>query len=110
GLPRAYVVRFITEEAQSQLRPEIFARVGAVAVFNKLGYDAQRVIARHMLEKELARHAAKGARIAFTESAVDFCFRRGYDAKLGARRMRAAVETAVRDAMMAPLLARRMPV
>jgi ATP-dependent Clp protease ATP-binding subunit ClpB len=109
GLPRASVVRFITEEAQSQLRPEIFARVGAVAVFNKLGYDAQRSIARHMLEKELNRHAAKGARIEFTEAAVDFCFRRGYDAKLGARRMRSAVESAVRDAMMASLLARRMP-
>ena len=109
GLPRSSVVRFITEEAQSQLRPEIFARVGVVSVFNKLGYEAQRLIARHMLEKELRRHAAKGALLAFGEDVVDYCFRRGYNARLGARRMRSAVETAVREAMTACLMEGRLP-
>jgi ATP-dependent Clp protease ATP-binding subunit ClpB len=109
GLPRSSVVRFITEEAQSQLRPEIFARVGCVAVFNKLGYDAQRLIARHMLEKELSRHSSAGADLTFAEDAVDFCFTRGHDAKLGARRMRSAVETSVREAMTECLMSGRLP-
>jgi ATP-dependent Clp protease ATP-binding subunit ClpA len=52
--------RLVRQDAQRELRPEIFARITVTVVFNKLDYDAQCAIAGGMIEKECAALSARG--------------------------------------------------
>lgn len=97
--------RLVRQDAQRELRPEIFARVTAIAVFDKLSYDTQCRIAASMVTKELAAKAALGLALVADPSVTDVAIKRGYDDRLGARPMRDAVELLVRNALTENLLA-----
>lgn len=64
---------------QRELRPEIFARVTATAVFDKLSYDTQCRIAGAMVEKEIAAKAALGFALSADPNVADVVIKRGYD-------------------------------
>ena len=89
--------RLVRQDAQRELRPEIFARVTAIAVFDKLNYETQCRIAAAMVKKEVDAKAAS--------SVVDVVIKRGYDDRLGARPMRDAAELLVRNAIAEDVLA-----
>jgi ATP-dependent Clp protease ATP-binding subunit ClpA len=97
--------RLVRQEAQRELRPEIFARINAVVVFNRLDFDTQRVIARDMIEAECAAHATRGCAIQHHDSVSEVVIQRGFNDRLGARPMRDATELLVRNAIAADLLA-----
>ncbi|HEU5081329.1 MAG TPA: AAA family ATPase [Opitutaceae bacterium] len=97
--------RLVRQDAQRELRPEIFARVTAIAVFDKLSYDTQCRIAAAMVRKEVAMKSALGYAISADPSVVDVVIKRGYDDRLGARPMRDAAELLVRNAITEHLLA-----
>lgn len=97
--------RLVRQDAQRELRPEIFARVTAIAVFDKLGYDTQCRIAAAMVRKELESKAALGFALSADASVVDVVIKRGYDDRLGARPMRDAAELLVRNAITEDVLA-----
>jgi hypothetical protein len=78
---------------------EIFARVTATAVFDKLSYDTQCRIAGAMVEKEIAAKAALGFALSADPNVADVVIKRGYDDRLGARPMRDATELLVRNAL-----------
>src|SRR5690606_28098901 len=82
-----------------------FARVTAVAVFDKLDYDTQCRIAESMVRDEVAAQLSRGYRVASDRSVVDAVIKRGYDDRLGARPMRDAAELLVRNALAEDLLA-----
>jgi ATP-dependent Clp protease ATP-binding subunit ClpA len=97
--------RLVRQDAQRELRPEIFARVTATVVFDKLDYDTQCKIADAMVEKELAGQKARhGLAISSSRDVVDVVIKRGYHDRLGARPMRDATELLVRNALAADLL------
>jgi len=97
--------RLVRQEAQRELRPEIFARINAVVVFNKLDFDTQRVIARDMIEAECAAQAVRGCTVGHHDSVSEVVIQRDFNDRLGARPMRDATELLVRNAIAADLLA-----
>lgn len=100
--------RLVRQDAQRELRPEIFARVTATIVFDKLDYDTQCRIADAMVTKEIAGQAVRhGFDLSTSRGVVDAIIKRGYHDRLGARPMRDATELLVRNALAAELLAGR---
>ncbi|HVZ65053.1 MAG TPA: AAA family ATPase [Lacunisphaera sp.] len=97
--------RLVRQEAQRELRPEIFARISEVVVFNRLDFDTQRTIARDMIAGECAAHSSRGLALACADSVPEVVIQRGFSDRLGARPMRDATEVLVRNAIVADLLA-----
>ncbi|HEU5079800.1 MAG TPA: AAA family ATPase [Opitutaceae bacterium] len=97
--------RLVRQEAQRELRPEIFARINAVVVFNKLDFDTQRVIASDMIQAECVAQGARGCDVKCNDTVSEVVIQRGFNDRLGARPMRDATELLVRNAIAADLLA-----
>lgn len=101
----ATIERFIEQLAAAELRPEVLARFGVRCVFQKLDYEAQKMIGQIMLNKELKSLQSKGYELEADPGVLEFLVARGIEPKLGARKMRTVVEThcrhAVREALMA---------
>ena len=96
--------RLVRQDAQRELRPEIFARITVTVVFNKLGFEAQRTIAEGMIAKECRALSSKGFTVAADPGATDAVIQRGYHERLGARPMRDATELLIRSALAQKLL------
>ncbi len=96
--------RLVQQDAQRELRPEIFGRITEVVVFNKLNYDTQRSIAGTMVERELAHQRARGLVVNGDTSVSEVVIKHGYHDRLGARPMRDAAERLVRNALSEDLL------
>lgn len=106
---RSTLVRFVEAQAQAQLRPEIFARFSLVAVFDKLGYQDQVRIARHLLERELDHLRTNlGAKLEYEDSILPFLVGEGFHPRLGARPLRNSIERLVRGVVREELLAGRL--
>jgi ATP-dependent Clp protease ATP-binding subunit ClpB len=96
--------RLVRQDAQRELRPEIFARITVTVVFNKLDFDAQCAIAGGMIAKECAALAARGFAVAPEPDVSEVVIQRGYHERLGARPMRDATELLIRNALANELL------
>jgi ATP-dependent Clp protease ATP-binding subunit ClpB len=96
--------RLVRQDAQRELRPEIFARITVTVVFNKLDFDAQCAIAGGMIAKECAALAARGFAITPEPTVSEVVIQRGYHERLGARPMRDATELLIRNALAQELL------
>ncbi len=96
--------RLVRQDAQRELRPEIFARITVTVVFNKLDFDAQCAIAGGMIAKECAALAARGFAITPESAVSEVVIQRGYHERLGARPMRDATELLIRNALAQELL------
>ena len=57
---RETLVRRVTQEAQNQMRPEIFDRFDRVLVFNRLSYEVQIDVARLHLQREIDAQKRRG--------------------------------------------------
>ena len=102
---RETLVRRVIQEAQSQMRPEIFDRFDRVLVFNRLSYEVQIDVARLHLQREIDAQKRRGHLVNGWEAeALKAIVRSGYSEKQGARRMRnaarEAVQAAIRDALL----------
>ena len=89
---RATLVRFIERQAQTELRPEVFARFNTVAVFDRLEFEDLEAIARHMLTREIRRHHDAGFKFDYDDQTVRHFAAVGFDSRLGARPMRTRIE------------------
>ena len=96
--------RLVRQDAQRELRPEIFARITVTVVFNKLNYDAQCDIAGGMIAQECAALSARGYAVRPEDSVSGVIIQRGYHERLGARPMRDATELLIRNAIAQELL------
>jgi ATP-dependent Clp protease ATP-binding subunit ClpA len=96
--------RLVEQEAQRELRPEIFNRITAAVVLNKLGYDTLCAVAAKTLRDELEHQGAQGHALACDEHVIELVIHEGYNERLGARPMRDAVERLVRTALANDLL------
>jgi len=94
----------VREDAQKQLRPEIFARVTEVIVFKKLGYEELCRIAALMVRREVSEQSARGHTLMVEKEILEVIIKRGFDERLGARPMRSAVDLLVRKALSEDLL------
>lgn len=96
--------RLVRQDAQRELRPEIFARITVTVVFNKLGYDAQCEIAGGMIARECAALSTRGFAVRPERQVSEIVIHRGYHERLGARPMRDATELLIRNALTQHLL------
>jgi ATP-dependent Clp protease ATP-binding subunit ClpB len=96
--------RLVRQDAQRELRPEIFARITVTVVFNRLDYEAQCAIAGGMIAKECAALGVRGFAVTPEPAVSDIVIHRGYHERLGARPMRDATELLVRNALAHDLL------
>lgn len=96
--------RHILAQAESALRPELFARISQRLVYRKLSYDVQVEIAAKFLTSELAFLASRGHHLVPAPEISNFLVRKGYHPKLGARPMREAVERLLGDAVAEAIL------
>lgn len=96
--------RLVRQEAQRELRPELFARLTLTVVFNKLDYDAQCEIAAGMVARECRELTDRGFTLEPEPAVRDIVIQQGYHDRLGARPMRDATELLVRNALAAELL------
>lgn len=96
--------RLVRQDAQRELRPEIFARLTLTVVFNKLDYDAQCEIATGMVANECAALSGRGFTLQAERTVPDIVIQQGYHERLGARPMRDATELLVRNALTQELL------
>ena len=104
---RETLVRRVTQEVQSQMRPEIFDRFDRILVFNRLSYEVQIEVARLHLKKEIAAQADRGHAVSWDEASLRAIVTNGYSEKQGARRMRNAAREAVQEAIRGALLTRQ---
>lgn len=96
--------RLVRQEAQRELRPELFARLTLTVVFNKLDYDAQCEIAAGMVARECGELSGRGFTLEPEPAVRDVVIQQGYHERLGARPMRDATELLVRNALAVELL------
>jgi len=96
--------RLVRQDAQRELRPEIFARITVTVVFNKLDYDAQCEIAAGMIATECSALSKRGFTVHPEAAVADIVIQRGYHERLGARPMRDAAELLIRNALTRALL------
>ena len=96
--------RLVRQDAQRELRPELFARITAAVVFDKLGYDVQCQVADSMLHKELTAQRGRGYELTAGAGVLEAVLKHGYSDRLGARPMRDAIERLVRNALSENLL------
>ena len=107
---RSTLVRFVESQAQVQLRPEIFARFQSVCVFDRLEYDVQLLIAKHLLEREVANQRKRvEMEIRYEPNVVPYLAGQGVHPRLGVRPLRGCIERFVRQALRANLLAQGDP-
>lgn len=102
--PFSTMERHVLMTARRRLRPEIFGRVTEKLVFNKLPYEIQLEIAHLFLKREMEFVGGLGHNLRVTDSVLPLVVRKGFDAKLGARPLRDAVEKLVGDAIAEQLL------
>jgi ATP-dependent Clp protease ATP-binding subunit ClpA len=96
--------RLVRQDAQRELRPELFARITEAVVFNRLDYDTQCRVAALVVGKEARQQGERGHTFAADGGVVDTVIKHGYHDRLGARPMRDAAERLVRDALTEDLL------
>ncbi len=96
--------RLVQQDAERELRPEIFARITEAVVLNRLDYDAQTRIAAQVVTGEIETHAGSGHAMATSRGVIEAVINRGYSDRLGARPMRDAAERMVRTALAEDLL------
>jgi ATP-dependent Clp protease ATP-binding subunit ClpA len=96
--------RLVVQDAQSELRPEIFNRITEAVVFNRLNYDTQCRIAEVLVGRELQRQRDQGHAMTLAPGVVDVIIKRGFHERLGARPMRNAAELLIRNALTHDLL------
>ncbi len=97
--------RFVETEAQRQLRPETFARLNRVLVFESLDYDQQVEVTQALTKRELRLQGTHGYDVTLSKDVLRFLTNKGYHPRLGARPLRGAIEKHVRRALSNHLLA-----
>jgi ATP-dependent Clp protease ATP-binding subunit ClpB len=96
--------RLVQQDAQRELRPEIFARITEAVVMNRLDYPAQSRVATIVVEGEIAAQGDKGHAMTIGTGVTDAVINRGYSERLGARPLRDTAERLVRSALTNDLL------
>lgn len=90
------IERHILDQVALHFRPEFLGRITSKLIFKKLSYEVQLEIARLNLDREKAFLEKRGHRVFFSEGALPFLIRKGFDKYLGARPLRDVMEKQIR--------------
>ncbi len=101
---RATRKRLITAEAMRVLRPETFARITSVSVFDPLSHVHRDTLVRLLVKRELEHLGERGHSAEISEENYQEILCQGYDRRLGARPLRHVVERYLRGQVVNDLL------
>jgi ATP-dependent Clp protease ATP-binding subunit ClpB len=104
-LGRAGIERAVLRRVEQHLRPELTARIEEKLVFGRLTPEVQREICALLVARETARLHQLGHDLVVTREVMEFLLREGFDARLGARPLRATIERHLQGAVVKSLLA-----
>ena len=90
--------------ARQTIRSELFNRIDDVLVFNRLENHDMPMIRDKLLESTIQRLALRHVELIVDSDALDFLAREGFDAELGARPMRRAIQQYVENKVASLLL------
>ena len=90
-------------------RPEFINRIDEMIVFRRLTAEDARQICRKELDRISARLTDRNIRLSFTEEAVCFLAKMGYDEQYGARPLKRTLQKHVEDALAEKLLSGAIP-
>ncbi len=94
----------VMEEVREHFRPEFVNRIDEIVVFNSLGTDAIRNIARIQLKSLTDRVAQQGIELVVHDTALDELAKVGFDIHYGARPLKRAIQEHVENALARLLL------
>lgn len=94
----------VMTELKQTFRPEFLNRVDETIVFRQLTEaDVQR-IAKRLMEKVAQRMAGLGVTLRYSQEALEYLARQGYDKSLGARPLRRVIRSEIEDPAAVRLL------
>jgi ATP-dependent Clp protease ATP-binding subunit ClpC len=94
----------VTEELKRSFRPEFLNRIDEIIVFHELSKPEVKEIIDLLMKRVREQLGSQGLQIELTESARGLLVERGYDAQLGARPMRRAIQRHVEDPLSERIL------
>ena len=94
----------ILEELKREFRPEFLNRLDDVIVFHKLNEDHTREIVRLMLGNVIKRLEGRDIYLSYSDDAVDYLAKEGFDAHYGARPLRRMIQQIVEDELSEKIL------
>ena len=95
-------------ELKKVFRPELLNRIDEVIVFHKLAKEEIKVIVGLMMQRlrdQMGQHAAE---ISLTDEATELLVDKGYDATMGARPLRRAIQSFIEDPLADFVLGREL--
>ena len=95
----------VMEEVREHFRPEFINRIDEIVVFNALGNEAIKDIAKIQLAKLAKRVAAQDIVLTVEDSALDEIATVGFDALYGARPLKRAIQDHIENGLSSLLLA-----
>ena len=104
GADGARTESVVRKALSRQFAPEFLNRLDDIIMFNPLGEDDARAIARLEVDKLQKELALRGRQLELTPQAWDFLVERGFDRKYGARSLKRAIREFVEDPLCDILL------
>jgi ATP-dependent Clp protease ATP-binding subunit ClpC len=98
----------IMPRLREAFRPEFLNRIDEIIVFRQLDQEQLRQITSLLLEETTRRLHAQGVTVSFTQEAVDWLARRGFQPEFGARPLRRTIQREVDNRLSAMLLDGRL--
>jgi ATP-dependent Clp protease ATP-binding subunit ClpC len=87
----------LMEMLSQSFRPEFINRIDEIIVFQALSEPQLKDITRLLLDKLERRLHAQGIEVQFTDAAIEFLAREGYDPQFGARPLRRTIQRLVEN-------------
>ena len=94
----------VMDEVKEHFRPEFINRIDEIVVFNALGQDAVRRIAKIQIDRLADRVLAQGIELKVEDSALDEIAKVGFDPHFGARPLKRAVQEHLENGLARLLL------
>jgi ATP-dependent Clp protease ATP-binding subunit ClpB len=97
GQPHDKVKDAVMEEVKSHFRPEFINRIDEIVVFNALGAEQIRSIAKIQLKKLEDRVAEQNMKLEVSDEALDLIAKVGFDPHYGARPLKRAIQDRIEN-------------
>ncbi len=94
----------VNDALKAHFRPEFLNRIDDTIVFHELSIDEVTEIVDLMIARTAEQLKAQGLGLELTDAAKNWLARKGYDATLGARPLRRAIQRNVEDALSERIL------
>lgn len=94
----------VLSELKHQFQPELLNRLDEIVVFSRLSHDELATIGKQMLHSLAERAEPLGIFLSFSDEAVNWIAKNGWDPQYGARPLRRTISSRVEDALAKQLL------